>query len=311
MNGARYAYLNRICELVARGNDIVIVSDDYAAPVLDQFRIDYPKHFVSVGIAEQNLIAVSCGITMAGKRAIAYGCAPFPITRGFDQIKNSVAMMNVPISIVMAGIGFGVPEWGATHYNIDDISIMRSIPGLQIITPTDNNMGTAVADYTIINTNPVYIRFDKYSEGNIYPQDKIFDFNKGFEVLKEGNDITVVTCGSFVPKILKLSEIWTKKGIDVKIIDLFSLPFNEDEFCLTIGNSSILTIEEHVLTGGIGSIVLEMLNNRMLTNKVKRLGVDFIGNYPKTSGSLEYYLNEFYLNEDHITKALFKLLDVT
>jgi len=149
MNGARYAYLNRICELVEQGNPIIIVSEDYAAPMFDSFRVKYPKHFLSVGIAEQNGVAVACGLALAGKYPIVYGCAPFPLTRAFDQVKSAVAMMHLPMTILNSGIGFGVPEFGATHYNVDDISIVRGIPGLRIVTPSDNIMATRLADFSM------------------------------------------------------------------------------------------------------------------------------------------------------------------
>jgi transketolase len=306
MNGARYAYLSRICELIAQGEDIIIVSDDYAAPVLDRFRVDYHERYVSVGIAEQNLISVSCGLALAGKRVIAYGCAPFPITRAFDQIKNAASMMHIPINIVMAGIGFAIPEWGATHYNAEDLSLMRTIPNMRIITPTDNIMGTAAADYALVNTTPVYLRFDKYAEGEIYTGKKI-DFHRGFEILRDGGDIVVITCGSFTSRILKLAEQWYKDGVSARIIDLYSLPFNLEALLSEIEDIPILTVEEHILSGGIGSLILETIHESGLTNPIKRMGIVFEGNYPQTSGTREYYINKYGLSDCDIAKAVFSL----
>ena len=309
MNGARYAYLSRICELIAQGKDIVIVSDDYAAPVLDSFRVEYPDRYISVGIAEQNLIAVSCGLMLAEKRVIAYGCAPFPTIRAFDQIKNAASMMNLPINIVVAGIGFAIPEWGATHYNAEDISIMRTIPNMRIITPTDNIMGAAAADYALINTTPVYLRFDKYAEGEVYYRDNDIDFELGFKVLREGSDITVVTCGSFTSRIMELAKQWRIEGINARIIDLYSLPFDMDAFLEIIKNDTILTIEEHILQGGIGTVILEVLQEYGLTNHIRRMGINFAKEYPQTSGSREYYLVEYGLSNNAITSVVLDLLD--
>ena len=308
MNGSRYAYLERICELVAQGEDLVIVSADYAAPALDSFRIDYPSRFISVGIAEQNLIAVSSGLAMSGKRVIAYGCAPFPLLRAFDQIRNTVSIMQIPVNIVVAGIGFGVPEWGATHYNIDDISFVRSLPNFKIITPSDDLMGKMVADYALTNDTPVYVRFDKYAEGTLYDNSS-FNIERGFSVLTKGDDVVIITCGSFTARIMSLVHIWKDRGVNAKVVDLFSYPFDEDAFCMTIGESPIITIEEHILSGGIGSIVLEMLSERDLRNRIKRLGVAFNGKYPQTSGSREYYLGKYGLSNAQITATLLAFLD--
>ena len=306
MNEARYSYLSRICSLIAQGEDIVIVSCDYAAPVLDQFRIDYPERYVSVGIAEQNLIAVSCGLALAGKRAIAYGCAPFPVIRPFDQIKNAASMMNLPISIVLSGIGFMTPEWGATHYNAEDIALMRTIPNMRIITPTDKTMGAAAADYALVNTTPVYVRFDKFTETEIY-NDREIDFHKGFEVLREGEDVAVITCGAFTSHSLKLAEEWQKERVSARVIDLYSIPFDASALLSAIGNTSVLTIEEHILAGGIGSMVLEIINEHGMTNAVRRIGIHFDGGYPQTSGSRGYYLEKCGLSDREITKAAFAL----
>jgi len=308
MNGARYAYLTRICELINQKEDIIIISDDYAAPVLDRLRLDHPKNYLSVGIAEQNLISVSCGLALAGKRAIAYGCAPFPVIRAFDQIKNAASIMNININIVVAGVGFAIPEWGATHYNIEDIALMRTIPNMRIITPTDNIMGQAAADYALVNTTPVYLRFNKYAEGELYAGKKI-DFKCGFEVLRDGNDIAVITCGSFALSILKLAEQWHKQGINAKIIDLYSLPFNSKDFLSVISKDiPILTVEEHILSGGIGSLILETLHENGMLNSMRKMGIAFDGSYPQTSGSREYYINKYGLSDSSITEAAFSLL---
>lgn len=308
MNGSRYAYLERICELVAQGEDLIIVSADYAAPVLDGFRINYPSRFLSVGIAEQNLLAVSSGLAMCGKRVIAYGCAPFPLVRAFDQLKNTVSMMQIPINLVVAGIGFGVPEWGATHYNIDDMALVRTIPNVKIITPSDNVMGRALADYALVNETPAYVRFDKYAEGIIY--DKVtFDFERGFSVLCEGGDVVVITCGYFVERVLHLAENWKKNGVNAKIIDLYGYPFDEEALCSVIGASPVITIEEHILSGGMGAAVLEMLHDKLKGNRLKKLGVTFDGCYPQTSGSKEYYWEKFGLSDEAITSSLYAFLE--
>ena len=298
MNGARYAYLSRICELVEHGKDIVVVSNDYAAPVFDKFRHDYPNRFISVGIAEQNQMAVSCGLALAGKRVVAYGCAPFPITRAFDQIKSAISMMNVPINIVIAGIGFAIPEWGATHYNVEDIALMRAIPNMRIITPTDNIISRAAADYALVNTSPVYVRFDKYCEGEIYADRKV-DFSKGFEVLHEGDDVAVLSCGSFTLRILDCAKMWIAAGVSAKVIDVYGLPFDPDMLRKEVGGLPVLTVEELILHGGLGSIVQEMLH----INPICKLGIDFKDGYPQTSGSREYYIKKYGLSNDAIFSA--------
>lgn len=302
MNGARYAYLRRICNLVEQGEDIVIVSEDYAAPMFDEFREKYPQRFLSVGIAEQNGVAVACGLALAGKYPIVYGCAPFPLTRAIDQVKSAVAGMHLPMTILNSGIGFGVPEFGATHFNVDDIAMIRGIPGVRAITPTDNLMAERLANFSIESRDPLYVRFDKNCEGNLY-SDKGINFHRGFQVVSElckSTNLTIVSCGSMIQEILRLVPEMLENGINAKVIDLYSLPFDDIALLSEIGYAPILTVEEHIKQGGIGSAVLETVNTYAKGNAVARLGIDLGNGYPSVSGSREYFLEKYGLSAQNI-----------
>jgi len=306
LNGARYSYLRRICDLVEQGQDIVIVSEDYAAPIFDDFRKRYPTRFLSVGIAEQNGMAVACGLALAGKYPIVYGCAPFPLTRAVDQLKSAAAVMHLPMTLLNSGIGFGVPEFGATHYNIDDIAIVRGIPGVRIVTPTDNIMAEHLADFSLSYKGPLYIRFDKNSEGVLY-QPKEIDFLKGFHTVRtpeKKTDIVIVSCGFMIQEMLEIAEKMAGEGIHIKVIDLYSLPFDVPALLDEIGSLPIVSVEEHITQGGIGSAVLEALNTCQRKNAIVRLGVEFAGSYPNIFGSREYFMKQYGLSEENIALAV-------
>lgn len=309
MNGARYRYLETICELVKQGEDIVLVSSDYAAPSLDLFREEYPDRYVSVGIAEQNLIQIASGLGLAGKRVVAYGMAPFPCIRAFDQIKNTVSMMKLPIHILSAGVGFAIPEFGATHYCAEDISLIRTLPNIKILTITDEVMARKAARYVLESKKPCYIRMDKYSEGELYQAERI-DFEKGFEVLKKGHDIAVITNGYYTKRIAALQNYAAQCGASIKIIDLYAIPFQKDKLLGELENvKGIITIEEHVLEGGIGSIILELLSDAQRYKPVRRIGIDFQGHYPEIYGSREYFMNQYGLADEDIIKKIQKFWD--
>jgi transketolase len=305
MNGARFAYLNRFCEIASQNRNFMVVSADYAAPMFDAFKRDFSEQYISVGIAEQNMIAVACGLALMNKRVIAYGLSPFPVTRAFDQIKSAVTNMGLPISIVVSGVGLS--EQGITHSNIDDVALMRTLPNMRIITPTDNIMGAAVADYALVNTDPLYVRFDKNADGDLYAG-RTIDFERGFEVLHNGKDAVLITCGYFTRKLLELAERLEPNGVKAKVIDLYALPFDTDTLISEIGGMPVVTIEEHIINGGIGSVMLELLNERGLPNKVKRMGIDFGGAYPRTSGTREYYIEKYGLGDHDLMKQIIELL---
>lgn len=308
MNGARYAYLSRICELVERGQDIVIISEDYAAPMFDDFRIKYPQRFLSIGIAEQNGIAVACGLALAGKYPVVYGCAPFPLTRAVDQVKSAAAGMHLPMTILNSGIGFGVPEFGATHFNVDDIAIARGIPGVRIITPADNPAAERLADLSMESGETLYLRFDKHCEGDL--RAAAVSLQRGFRVLSvpdSGVDLAVVSCGFMLQEILGLVPQLHEGGIRIKMIDLYGLPFEEAALLDEIGETPILTVEEHIKQGGIGSAVLEAVNAYKRNNKVTRLGIDFEHGYPSVSGSREYFMRQYGLSAENIASVIREL----
>jgi transketolase len=305
MNGARYAYLEEVCALASANRDIVVVSADYAAPVFDSFRKEHPEQYISVGIAEQNLMAVSSGLAMAGKRPVAYGLAPFPILRAYDQIKCAVANMRLPVNIAASGVGFS--ESGITHANIDDIAMARSIPNMKIITPTDNIMGRAAAGYALESAGPVYLRFDKCCEGEVYAGQGI-DFGRGFGILRDGSDAAVVTGGYMALCLCGAADSWEAAGVSVKIIDLHSLPFDASGLFATIGDLPIVTAEEHILHGGIGSAILEYANASGRKNTIRRMGIDFGGAYPASAGSREYYIQKFGLCPENVFETIMSIL---
>lgn len=308
MNKVRYKYLDTVCNLIRDGKEMVLVSSDYAAPVLDKFRKTHSERYVSVGIAEQNLIQVACGLAMSGQKAIAYGMAPFPCIRAFDQIRNAAALMNLPISIVSAGVGFAIPEFGATHYCTEDISIMRTIPNIKIINLTDEVMAEKTAKLSFTTKCPLYIRIDKYSDGIIYNNEDI-DFERGFSIVKDGSDIVLVSSGYYTNRMIELSNKLINQGISAKVMDLYALPFDIDKFIAEIdGFNCILIIEEHVKEGGIGTIVLEKLNDENVVKTIKRLGIEYNGRYTSEFGSREYFIKKYHLDDDTIINTIKDML---
>lgn len=308
MNKVRYKYLDTICNFIKEGKKMVLVSSDYAAPVLDDFRKTQSERYVSVGIAEQNLIQIACGLSLSGQRAVAYGMAPFPCIRAVDQIRNAAAMMNLPISIVSAGVGFAIPEFGATHYCVEDLSIVRTIPNIKIINLTDETMAVKCAELSMNTEQPLFIRIDKYSDGIMYNPEEI-DFERGFSVVKDGSDIVIIACGYYTNRMVKLSDQLSSSGISAKVIDLYALPFDIDKLIAeTADIRNILIVEEHVREGGIGSAVLEAYSDRNVEKNISRMGIDFEGKYTSEFGSREYFIKKYHLDDDAVITTAQRML---
>ena len=266
----RDAFFQSLYQMAREDKNVVVVSADMSAPALDKFREDFPTQFVNVGIAEQNAIQIASGLAMTGKKVFAYAISPFITLRCLEQIRVSNAIMGIPIVIVGMGTGFSYCNDGPTHHLIEDIAVMRAFPKIKIINLTDNVMAAAY--------NPrltTYLRVDKDIYQDIYP--KGYDFSLGIGKLREGKNL-VITSGPMTHVVRDL--IQTKSLKDVGHIDLFEIPINEAVFINAIkGAKKIVTVEEHFLAGGIGSAVLEVMNDNCINIPVKRIGISLKEGY--------------------------------
>ncbi|MBQ9573246.1 MAG: hypothetical protein IJR22_07650 [Acidaminococcaceae bacterium] len=274
MTSVRDVFLNSIYGQIQNGEDYYIVTPDLGAPSLDDLRIYYPDRFISVGIAEQSLIAISAGLTMAGHKVIAYGLNPFPVTRAFDQLKSVIAGMDIPLTICGLNAGLCSAEAGYTHIPTEDFGMLRMLPNIEVYNPTDCTIAGLLADSTASIKHPRYIRFDKKLGEKIYEQAEI-ELGKGFAVYGcEEAEITVVTLGNYVADMRKLADEF---GNRIRVIDVFKMKPDIPALVDVLGNSkTIVTLEENMLEGGLGSFILEVLSDSKLSIPTHRLGVRFM-----------------------------------
>lgn len=281
MATVRDAFFNRISGLIEAGEDIVIVTSDLGAPSLDDIRINYPKQYISVGIAEQNLISVAAGLAIAGKTVIAYGLNPFPVTRAFDQIRSLMAEQSIPVTLCALNAGLCAAECGYTHMPIEDMGMTRMLSNIRILNPSDETMAEALAEETVNCQSPRYIRFDKSIQGVLYEKADM-DWKKGFCAHGKTGSYTlaIITNGCFVGELRPIIIEYREQGYDIQLIDLYSLPIHEKALAEVLRQvDQILTIEENILACGIGSFILELLCDQQLAIPVKRLGLNLRAGY--------------------------------
>lgn len=289
MSSARDAFFNEIYRLVKSGEDICIVTADLGAPSLDAFRRDFPERYISVGIAEQSLVSITSGLALGGKKVIAYGLNPFPITRAFDQVRCLMAELNTPITLCALNAGLCSAECGYTHMPIEDIAMMRTLGNVRTFNPTDETIASRLAKETVECKYPRFIRFDKSLSGALYSDEQV-DFSDGFVCLKTGGhyDIGIITCGCYAKELRE----WVLGESGIQLIDLFEFPNNKAKLLEAIMDcDAILTAEENVLSGGMGSYILELLSDSGITKPVRRLGLNFENGYYDVFTSREYIRN--------------------
>lgn len=293
-NQTRNIFFEKIGKLMSKDESIIIVSVDLAGPPFDKIREDYPDRYVSVGIAEQNAVAMACGLAATGKKVIVYAANPFLFLRAFDQIRNCACTMELPIVIVGLGTGFSVAECGATHLIIEDIVLASLCSGLEIYSISDNSMAEFMADQITMFTEPTYLRFGKWAGVSA----GVFDnevYKAGYRIVKQGNKIAVVGTGCTTQLLLnmELSDNYT-------IYDWFKLS-DYTALCKSLREyDEIIIVEEQLRRGGMGSMLLEAFNDCGYQNHIHRIGIDLSCGYPQEYGDRGYWLKKFSITKEHI-----------
>lgn len=288
----RQAYGEALVELGQINKDVVVLDADLTKSTkTNLFKEAFPERHFNVGIAEADLIGTAAGLAASGKVAFASTFAMFAAGRGFEQIRNTVAYPKLNVKIAPTHAGISVGEDGGSHQSVEDIAIMRAIPGMVVLSPADavetKKMVFAAAEYN----GPVYIRMGRLDVETIFDE-ATYDFQIGVaNTVREGNDVTIAATGLMTAEALKAADILAQEGISVRVINVGTIKPLDGETILKAAQETkfIITAEEHSVIGGLGSAVSEFLSEVHPT-KVKKLGIyDKFGQSGKANELLEKY----------------------
>ena len=256
----REAYGNALVEIGAKDPRVVALDADLAgATKSGYFKKAFPDRFYNCGIAEQNMIGVAAGLASCGKIPFASSFAMFATGRAYEQIRNSVAYPRLNVKICASHAGVSVGEDGATHQCIEDISLMRGIPGMVVLNPSDYTQAKAAVYAAYEYDGPVYIRFGRLAVPVIYGEsERTFEIGKAV-VLSRGKDVNIISTGMMLTNVLAAQKALKEQGIDAGVIDMPSIkPIDKAELCSAAELSgALVTVEEHNIIGGLGSAVCE------------------------------------------------------
>lgn len=273
----RDSYGEELVKLGAEHEDIVVLDADLAeATRSGEFQKVYPDRFIDCGIAEENMMGVAAGLAAAGKVPFASSFAMFAVGRAYEQIRNSIGYPHLNVKIGASHAGISVGEDGATHQCIEDIALMRMIPGMVVINPSDYIEAKAAVRAAYEHDGPVYMRFGRLAVPilNDGPDYK-FELGKGV-VLREGKDLTIIATGLPVYNCLEAAErLAAEDGIDAQVINIHTIkPIDEDLIVRAAKTTGkIVTVEEHSVIGGLGSAVCDVLSEKAPT-KVMKIGIN-------------------------------------
>ena len=272
----RESYGNALVELGKEHENLVVLDADLAAATkTGMFKKVFPERHIDCGIAECNMIGIAAGLSTAGKVPFASSFAMFAAGRAFEQVRNSVGYPHLNVKIGATHAGISVGEDGATHQCNEDIALMRTIPGMTIINPSDDIEAKAAVKAAYEMEGPVYLRFGRLAVPVINDrEDYKFEIGKGV-VLKEGTDLTLIATGLEVAESLAAAEKLEAEGISVEVINMHTIkPLDVDLVVRSAAKTGkVVTVEEHSIIGGLGSAVAEVLAEKQPA-KLLRIGVE-------------------------------------
>jgi transketolase len=305
----RDVFWNRIYQQAKYDHNIIIVSADLGAFALDQYRAELPGQFVNVGIAEQNAVAVAAGLCLEGKKVYVYANAPFVYLRCLDIIRQTLSMMNLPVIVVGQGAGFSFASYGASHYNLEDISAMRMLPNMKMYNLSDPIMTEVIAAQSLVSSGPQYIRVDKLAPKKFYASSKQVHYEVGFSILTPGKKLLLIATGNTVVMALEACEQLRQNGVDCGVMDLYCMEPDKDSLLSAIdGYANLISVEEHTASGGLGSMLCEIMIDNYVQKPLKRIAVFNKDGYEDIHGDRANIENHFGISVDQIIADAEELL---
>ena len=286
-------------------NVVALCADLIGSLKMDQFIEENPERFFQIGIAEANMMGIAAGLTIGGKIPFTGTFANFSTGRVYDQIRQSIAYSGKNVKICASHAGVTLGEDGATHQILEDIGLMKMLPGMVVINPCDFNQTKAatiaIADYE----GPVYLRFGRPKVANFTPADQNFEIGKGI-LLQEGTDVTIVATGHLVWEALEAAKTLQANGISAEVINIHTIkPLDKDIIIKSVGKTgAIVTAEEHNYLGGLGESVARVLAESTPTPQEFIATQDTFGE----SGTPTQLMDKYGLNAAAIVKASEKVI---
>lgn len=268
----REAFVRALSELAAEDERVMLVNGDLGFGVLTDFIERFPSQYVNVGVAEQNMTAVACGMALTGARAYTYSIGNFPTLRCLEQLRNDVCYHHADVTVVSIGGGFSYGQLGVSHFATEDLAVMRSLPGMTLVAPSDPWQAYELTRQLHARGGPAYLRIDKGSAG--VPAAEV-ELGRVRQV-RAGDDAVMFATGAILSEALAAAEAVTTDGIRLRVIDVHTIePLDVEGICTAARECGhVFTLEEHVVAGGLGSAVAEACTEAGVSLKsFRRIGL--------------------------------------
>jgi transketolase len=304
----RNAFLSELFELAKKDERIVLIVGDLGFGVVTPFMEQLPRQFLNAGVAEQNMTGMAAGMALSGKIAFTYSIGNFPTMRCLEHIRNDVCYHNANVKIVTVGGGFAYGAMGATHHAIEDLGVMRSLPGIMVVAPGDPAESRAATRAITDYAGPCYLRLGKAGEPVVHQSAIHFELGRAIP-MRDGRDATLICTGGILQTAVQAAQLLEKEGIEARLLSMHTLKPLDVEAVLAAAEEThaIFTIEEHSIVGGLGSAVAEVLAEADIPKvPFKRIGVPPA--FSPHIGSQEYMRERHGLTPEAIARTVEKIL---
>lgn len=301
--GQRGAFGTVLHDLAAANDKVMALTADLTRTSgLERFAQDYSERFINVGIAEENAVGVAAGLADQGMIPFVTTFANFATLRSNEFVRHFMAYMNCNVKLVGLGSGFAMELFGNTHYGLEDISVIRAMPNITILSPADCMEVAKCVEYCILHEGPVYLRLSgKMNCPIVNKTDYGFEVGSGIRLL-EGNDVIIYSTGSMVNVSLKAAKSLGEEEIGVAVINMHTIkPIDTNVIVKNKDYKLIVTIEEHSRMGGLGTAVAEVLSEQMGHGRLIRIGT---GDFYRKAGTYDYMLEQHGLTTESIVRAI-------
>ncbi len=299
----RNAFIDELHDIAAEHPGVLLMSGDIGFKVFDKFRDDYPGRYLNMGIAEANMMGMAAGLAMSGKRPVVYTIIPFLTMRAFEQIRVDVAMQNQPVLIIGVGGGLSYDILGPTHHSIEDVAILRALPNMTVLTPSDPVETRAAVRAAYELNGPAYVRLGKNGEPSLYEGACDFELGQA-TTMRRGSDVTIIGAGPILDIALKAADLLADRGIACRVVNMHTIKPLDSEAIVTAARETraIVSLEEHSVIGGLGSAVAEVLAENSCAIPFKRLGIPDVFTYEV--GSQDFLFNLHGLTAEKVVDVL-------
>ncbi len=306
----RLTFINTLIKLARRDKNVWLITGDLGYGMIEPFIKEFPDRFLNVGVAEQNMVGIAAGMALTGKKVFVYSISTFATMRPYEQIRNDVCYHNLPVFIVGGGSAFSYSLLGCTHQPLEDLGIMSILPNMAVLSPGDPIEVEALVVAAYKRARPAYIRLARKGEPKVYRKLEEVKLGK-MSVMKNGKDATIIVTGRLLPDAILASEIlYNNDGLSIRVLSAHTLKPIDEEAIISSAKETgaIITCEEHLLFGGLASLVSNVLVKNNIVKPVISLGIP--DEFPKGVGWQKYFLERYGLTPEGIAAAARKCLKI-